>query len=199
MPTYRALNPVSVGAVNQSTGEWFPAAFDNSGLLRLSGFGILAAPAPGGFTRPADTTAYAAGDLIANSTTAGSVVPLEIEGVTVAGDGGAGVISSVLVQKGGAAAALLRAHFFAAAPAVANGDNGALSVTPFDLADYVGFLDVSCSDPVAGGALGLTQGQGLEYVLAEGDSLFVLLEALAAFTPVSEAVFNVAVRLRRYA
>ena len=28
------------------------------------------------FTRPADTTAYASGDLVANSTTAGSVIPM---------------------------------------------------------------------------------------------------------------------------
>jgi hypothetical protein len=28
------------------------------------------------FTRPSDTTAYASGDLVANSTTAGSVVPM---------------------------------------------------------------------------------------------------------------------------
>ena len=31
------------------------------------------------FTRPNDTTAYASGDLVANSTTAGSVVPLQID------------------------------------------------------------------------------------------------------------------------
>jgi hypothetical protein len=30
------------------------------------------------FTRPSDTTAYASGDLVANSTTAGSVTPLTL-------------------------------------------------------------------------------------------------------------------------
>jgi hypothetical protein len=34
------------------------------------------------FTRPADTTTYASGDLVANNTTAGSVVPLTFTAVT---------------------------------------------------------------------------------------------------------------------
>src|SRR5215207_5972656 len=36
------------------------------------------------FVRPANTTAYAIGDLVANSTTAGSVTPLSVTGARVA-------------------------------------------------------------------------------------------------------------------
>jgi hypothetical protein len=37
---------------------------------------------PVSFTRPADATAYASGDIVANSVTAGSVVPLNFPNVS---------------------------------------------------------------------------------------------------------------------
>jgi hypothetical protein len=43
------------------------------------------AVASASFTRPADTTAYASGDLVANSTTAGSVVAMTLSVGTAAG------------------------------------------------------------------------------------------------------------------
>lgn len=81
------------------------------------------------FTRPADTTAYTAGDLVANTTTAGEVVALEFGGspsqevlrtiraarVRRSGTGSNGVSFALFI--------------YSAAPTPTNGDNGAFLTT----------------------------------------------------------------------
>jgi hypothetical protein len=77
-----------------------------------------------GFTRPADTTAYAAGDLVANSTVAGSVV---LDTVAVARNNDeAFTLLRCRLQKSGTTItnASFRVHVYSAAPTFTNGDNG---------------------------------------------------------------------------
>jgi len=79
------------------------------------------------FTRPADTTAYAAGDLVANSVTAGAVAPMQFPVGMLNGRGkinGARIATTNPVVT----LATFTLHLFAAAPVVTNGDNGALAV-----------------------------------------------------------------------
>ncbi len=81
------------------------------------------------FTRPADTSSYTSGDLVANSTTAASVVPLSW---SIQGTGGSGIIRAVRFFKSSttATAASFRVHLFVAAPPTpANGDNGAYGIS----------------------------------------------------------------------
>lgn len=152
---------------------------------------IFSTPADSTFTRPADTTAYAIGDLIANSTTAGSVTPLSFTGATLTGSGGKGRIARWIGWKSGTAAAVIRYHFLKTAHAVTNGDNGALVFTSLDLDNYLGAFDVSFVGTYdAIGASGGTLAEGapvgdrpLEYVLASGDTIYVFAQAMSAFTP----------------
>src|SRR5712691_5766738 len=91
------------------------------------------------FTRPADTTAYTSGDLVGNSTTAGSVVPISFtfpaKRVKLYG---------AKITKSAAAVtnAKFRLHLYKDSPTPANGDNGAWSTTS---ANWIGSIDIDMS------------------------------------------------------
>jgi hypothetical protein len=87
------------------------------------------------FVRPANTTRYAIGNLVANDTVGASCVPLSYGFLPAYGGGG--VISSVRVSKTGTALRTLRAHFFGrgTAPVATNGDGAA-----FDVSDALTWL-----------------------------------------------------------
>lgn len=146
------------------------------------------------FNRPADTTAYASGDLVAPSTVAGSVVPLQFASAVRAA-GGVGRIERVRVRKTGTSLtnASFRVHFFNAAPmGIVNGDNGAWLTA---MAGYVGAADVTCdrafSDGAEGAGLPLTF-TPITYQLAAGNTtLYALIEARGAYAPVSGETFTV--------
>jgi hypothetical protein len=154
-------------------------------------------PADASFTRPADTTAYAAGDLIANNTTAGSVTPMSFDGATLGGNGvgGTGRITDLILIKSGTAAVRVRAHFLKTSHAVTNGDNGALIFTSLDPDNYIGFMDVSFTgtdDGVGSGGnlVAKSYDPPLSYVLASDDTIYVFLEALSAWTPTSSGTLG---------
>lgn len=144
------------------------------------------------FTRPADTTAYAAADLVANSTTAGSVAAMSF----AIGENGVcnGRIKSVTLFKTNATVtnAQFKVHFFNASPAVTNGDNGAFSPTLKAL--WLGSFNVTSATVATDGSAGrgvATTGAGsdMPYTFA-GSTIYALMEALAAYTPTSAEVFT---------
>lgn len=142
------------------------------------------------FTRPADTTAYAAGDLVANSTTAGSVSPMSL---TVARNAaGSFLIHRLKLHKSGTGTtnAIFRAHLFRATTTVVNGDNGALSMA--GVANYLGSVDIAVDQAFTDGAAGFSSLAMLDMAvkLASGQAVFALLEARATYTPVSAEVFT---------
>lgn len=150
------------------------------------------------FTRPADTTAYTAGDLIANSTTAGSVVPMSFP---ISGNSQPGMtrITRVRIVKSNTTATLsqFRLHLYAASPTAANGDNGAWSTN--QAANYLGSIDGpttlkaftdGCSDVGAA-----TAGSEFLLQLPAGKTIFGLLAAIAAYTPANAEVFTVTLEM----
>ncbi len=151
------------------------------------------------FARPADTTQYAAGDLVANSATAGAVVPLQFIAGRTPG-AGVRVLAARLAKSGtGIGGANFRLHLFTAAPTVANGDNGVLSMT--GLAGYLGALDITCDRAFADGAFGrgvpLT-GPCIVAEPAEAERrLFGLLEARGSYTPGNAEAFTLTLELDR--
>jgi hypothetical protein len=137
-------------------------------------------------TRPADTTAYASGDLVANSTTAGSVAPLQFDLIPGAGGGGAHIKRARIVKTGvGVTNAAFRVHLYGASPVpVTNGDNGAWAGKK---AGYMGSIDVTVDKVFTDGAGGVSSGDaGIVATLARGaNRVFALLEARGAYTPTS--------------
>lgn len=146
------------------------------------------------FTRPNDTTAYASGDLIANSTTAGSVAPMQF---ALGGNANPGQtrITRVRLRKSGTTNtnSAFRVHLYGASPTVANGDNGAWSTD--QAAKYLGSVDGpttlkaftdGCADVGFAAA-----GSEMLIKLDTGTIIYGLLEARAAYTPAAQEVFTV--------
>lgn len=145
------------------------------------------------FTRPADTTAYASGDLVANSVTAGSVVPMQFDISREAGKGG--MIRRIDLRKSGAVvtSASFRLHLYALAPVPSNGDNAAWLTTK--AANYVGWFDITIDKAFSDGAAGFgVPGVGNEIIFT-ADTYYGLLEARGAYTPASAEVFTVVLEL----
>lgn len=148
------------------------------------------------FNRPADTTAYASGDLVANSTTAGSVVAPSI--ALNPANGGLGRIRRCKLKKSGTSVtnAAFRVHLFRTAPTVTNGDNGVWLPTE---SGYVGSFDVTVDKAFSDGAVGLglpTVGTDITFSQpADKKRLFILLEARGAYTPASAETFTVSLEL----
>ena len=144
------------------------------------------------FTRPADTTAYASGDLVANSTTAGSVTPMSFAIARVAA--GTGMIRRCRLSKTGTSItnASFRLHLYTVSPTVTNGDNGVWLST--QSATYMGSLDMSSAKAFSDGA-GTTgtpsDGSEINFALPSGQTVYGLLEARGAYTPASAESFTV--------
>lgn len=147
------------------------------------------------FTRPADTTAYASGDLVANSTTAGSVVPLSFLLVN-AGSGGQSQIerARLLTSSTSVTNASFRLHLFETSPTSAVGDNAAFSCTN---ASYCGAMDIVVAQAFSDGAAGVgVPNIGTRIVVEPtATTLYGLLEARAAYTPTSGGTFTVTLEL----
>lgn len=149
------------------------------------------------FTRPSDTTAYASGDLVANSTTAGSVVPLTFN----VGKGGIRIVGIRLNKSDetDVTAATFTLHFFGSSPTVANGDNGAIS---FSLSDKFGSVDLATMIAATDEAYAITNNGasilpgGLYWYTSSG-LIYGLIEAKGAYTPASAEVFNAVILYER--
>lgn len=161
--------------------------------LRASAVAVLAsgfaAIPSASFTRPADTTAYASGDLIANSTTAGSVAPVAISVARVAA--GSFLINRVRLSKSGTGVtgASFRVHLFNTQPTVANGDNGALLTS--GRAGYIGRVDFDMTAAtIFNDGNAATADAGFLVALASGQTVWALIEARGAYAPASGETFS---------
>ncbi len=151
------------------------------------------------FTRPADTTAYTAGDLVANSVTAASVAPLSWAAAPVM-SGGAhyGYFRVVGVRmhksKSDVTNAQFRVHLYSASPVVATtGDNAAYGTDVANNADWLGSLDGTHVAKHSDGTSVVCVPAGVAAApirLASGGTIYGLVEALAGYTPASAEVFT---------
>lgn len=148
------------------------------------------------FTRPANTTAYASGDLVANSTTAGSVVTMSFGRVPTSGLW----LRKIELRKSDpdVTSASFRLWLTTdSAVTFTNGDNGALSIASSTLAigDVIASFDITVDRSLPGsGDIGYaTFDPGLHFI-GGGTTVYGFLEARAAYTPGSEEVFTVGLR-----
>lgn len=158
----------------------------------VSSIGFVTNPTAN-FTRPADTTAYALGDLVANNTTAGSVVAMTLTVGRV--NDGSVMLRRLKLHKSTVSVTLssFRVHLFRAAPTCANGDNGAFSTD--GVANYLGAFDVTIDRAFTDGAAGYglpVIGNDMSIKIANGaQTIFALIEARAAYAPGNAEVFTV--------
>lgn len=143
------------------------------------------------FTRPADTTAYTSGDLVANSTTAASVVPLRL----AIGHGG-GKISQVSISNNRTVITngTFTIHFYGTDPtatAPTAGDNGALATVNASRIGVATMTIMTADNDIGMSTLNLGETNFLGGLYTERDQIFALVEAKAAYTPASGEVFTV--------
>lgn len=152
------------------------------------------------FTRPADTTAYTIGDLVANSVTAGSVVPMTF----YVGYGTGFKLSRVKVKFNSAVVtnAKFKLHIYNASPTCTNGDNGAWLTTE---SGYQGSIDVDAtaltfSDNTSAYGIYINTALRETPILDTGVNgiLYGLLTATAAYTPTSAEIFTVSLSGEAY-
>lgn len=143
------------------------------------------------FTRPADTTAYTSADLVANSVTAGSVVPLSFT-IDPGGGGGNYFIRRARLKKSGTGVtnASFRLHLYLSSPTAANGDNAAWSTTE---SAYIGSFDITIDKAFTDGAKGVGAplvGSEVHFNIPPSGIVYGLVEARGAYTPTSAEVFT---------
>lgn len=143
------------------------------------------------FARPANTTAYTAGDLVANHATPGSVLPFQLTPVR-------SIATAICIKRiklhhstTTVANGSFRVHLFRDDPeTITNGDNGAFSVS--GCADYLGAFDVVVGQAFTDGAAGVLACE-VPIRLAAGKAVYGLLEALAAYAPGSAETFTLGI------
>lgn len=148
------------------------------------------------FNRPNDTTPYSIGDLVANSVTAGSVIPLTFK--TSRAGSGRGSIRRVRLFKANATVATITfaIHFFTVAPVLTNGDNGAFAVNTSR--NYLGNIAVDMNtgsmvgtaDAEKAGAAVNDINFDLSTIKQIERRIYGYLVATSAYTPVANELFE---------
>ena len=189
-----AANQTSANTkLDQLHTDMIAATPAGSNFIGFAGTAFTTASA--NFTRPSDTTAYAIGDLVANSTTAGSVTPMTLA-VSRVNDASV-MIRRVRLKTNDTAitsGTVIRVHLFKDSPTVTNGDNGAFLSTE---SNYLGSLDVPLDRTFSDALKGLgaaNTGSEINCMPSTGtQNIFALLEARSAFTPASGKVWTLTV------
>lgn len=154
------------------------------------------------FDRPADTSVYADEDLIANSTTAGDVVPLAFS-VSVGNGRGVRITKAKLIKSGIVVTnATFSLYLYAEEPVVVNGDNGALST---DEASFIGQINFPIMTAYTDDASSLIHSgsvsggfNAIEHYMRTTDTIYGLLKAEAAYTPASAETFTVILTIEQF-
>lgn len=147
------------------------------------------------------TTAYGAGDLIAQSATAGSVVPFEFEGAArLPGRGGRIKGAKLSKNDDTVTNASFRIHLYRTSPTPANGDNGAFLTSE---SGYIGSIPVDMTS----GAIVFASPEALAEWSAATDllfqcpagetSIFGLLEAVGTYTPITLEQFTITLAIEQ--
>lgn len=145
----------------------------------------------GTFTRPNDTTQYTAADLVANSTTAGSVVPLSVAGLLEGGVPSTFEVTRAKIHSSHTTLTngTFRVHLYVSTPGTpTNGDNGAHL---FDTTVARGYVEVALTSVGKAGQYGTAAATQPILITTAAGTLYATLEAAAAYTPKAQEVFGV--------
>jgi hypothetical protein len=148
-------------------------------------------------TRYPNTIAYAANQLVASSTTAGSVV---VPSFAIATSGGGAIISRVRIRTSvttGWGNVNLSINLWTTAPTYTNGDGGAYVVATGSAGWIANFL-INGMLQFGDGAIGsggLTSANEMAIKLTSGTAIFWDIQILSAATPISGQTFTLTAEL----
>jgi hypothetical protein len=165
-----------------------------AGAAHVGSVGGATVAATGSITRPANTTAYAAGQVVGTAST--DVITVASAGRV---NGGSGVILDVVVidQGGASAAGSFELYLFSAAPTV-QVDQAALALVAADLATLVAVVPLlnsyvtNVAATISGSRVYTVSGVNAGFVCGgSSTSLFAVLVTRAAYTPISAEAFTI--------
>lgn len=150
-------------------------------------------------TRPADTTAYAAGDVVGISTSAGGAV-LTFTNAGPESDHLVLTDASLMVNLSAVPAGMtsFRLHLYASAPASNLADNDAWDLAAADRSAYLGFIDIGSPADFGSTLWCEVNGVNKRILMADGASSMVTtlwgyLVTNGAYTPGSGDVMEVTI------
>lgn len=164
-----------------------PAALDASGGLKVQAGGYTV-QSVASITRPADTTAYAAKDAIADLTSGATILTFANCART---SGGSGYVTKARLQTDQAAnVSAYRLHLYDAT-LTAVVDNAAQTVLYANRASYLGYIDFPAAATDGSDTAVSQSTQAPLPFVAAGTSLFGMLETITGFTPANAQKFYI--------
>jgi len=192
--TMSASLPVAI-ASDQGAVPVTPAATESF----LGSVGTRSTVASSSFTRPADTTAYASGDMVANSTTAGSVSPMSLTVARKSQWTGKILRARLSKSSTGMTNPNFRVHFFKISPTTSAGDNApafypAANAINGLASGYIGACDIVMDQQFSDGASGrgspLVGSAMIFDTAAASQTIYALIEARGAYAPGNAETFT---------
>ena len=182
------LLPVSLGAKTTANSLAVTLPSDLS-MLPVGGATVTSTVSR---TRPADTLAYLANDVVADSTTAATIITFT--NMTRV-NGGTGYITKALFKSNlSTLTSVFRLHLYSVAPAVV-ADNVPFPELWADTAGYLGFIDFESTSTEGAGSdscKSLNKDIRLAFNAAAGTtSIFGVLQTKTLFTPTSGQLISI--------
>jgi hypothetical protein len=185
-----AIGFVGADGQGRTVSPTDPLPVDNAGgSLTVDGKAYRAAVT---ITRPSNTTAYTAGDVVGD--TGGSAI---ITLPSIGPSGGYVLVQSVSLVFSDAAVisgmAAFRLHFYSASP-TAIADNAAFDLVSGDRGTYMGFVDIPAPQDMGSSLFTQADYSGrLIKLAAASTTLYAELETRGAYTPASASTVEVRV------
>lgn len=151
------------------------------------------------FTRPSDTTAYAAGDVVSNSTS--STTLLSISGCARVNAGSGYIVGATVVTNTKSLTPRIRVHVFNASNPTVSVDNSALQEKYADISKRLGYFDMpamTTGTDTTNSDMSRAVNFSLRFPFvcaASSTTLYFLFETLDAFTPTSGEKFTLVVNV----
>jgi len=187
--------PIKLDTINAT----FPTVVNGAVLTDMVGSSFAKTITSNTLTRPSDAAQYSIGDLVANSATATSVTAFTFANASSISGGTIKVDRIVLNKSGtGLATAVFRVHLYSNTPStIANGDNAAWLTAA---ANYIAAVDITVDKAFSNGATGVGSPQTGSSILATlaGTTLYALIEAKGAYTPVALETFTLLAECYRF-
>lgn len=144
------------------------------------------------FTRPADTTAYAIGDAITNSTSAPTVFQLDLASIGAVAGQSIEIRKLVVVSSASPSTKILAKAFLSATTFTATNDNSALDIDDTTMEAGGSWFDCDISNSTVSNSRCANIGVHEPIVLAVADTkLYGILQANNAYIPVSGEKFTI--------
>lgn len=174
----------------------WPAALGAGGGLKVEGVsGGTVLPTGGtfvrvadSFTRPGDTTAYAAKDVVGDSS-----ATLQFDDAARVNAGSGTIVKAIVFGSVAAEVQRFRLHLYNTATPTLINDNTANTVLYADFAKYVGYVDFPALTTETGSSAAFAEWNGSKaFTTVTNNELWGVLETLDAYTPGNAATYSVA-------